>query len=96
MYPATARIFVSRTLLARTCLSVTSHLIQVVGIPRSWFSWCPERDSKRLSCTPPEPLEPITNSMRERLRVVVIDLCASGFIARDERDFKKLLRELSD
>ena len=54
-------------------------------------------------CTPPEPLEPITNSMRERLRIslwkhhrVVIDLFASGFTARDERDFKKLLRELSD
>ena len=47
---AISRVFVSRTLLARTCLSVTSHFVQVVGVPRSLFSWCPERDSKRLSC----------------------------------------------
>ena len=99
---AISRVFVSRTLLARTCLSVTSHLVQVVGVPRSLFSWCPERDSKRLSCMfcahPPEPPEPITNSMRERLRVhlwkhhrVVIDLFASGFVTRDGRDSRSYL-----
>ena len=37
----TSRIFVSRTSLPRTSLSVTSHLVQVVGVPRSWLFYCP-------------------------------------------------------
>ena len=32
-----SRTFVSRTSLARTCVSVTSHLVQVVSVPRSFL-----------------------------------------------------------
>ena len=42
MYQAISCIFVSRTKLALTCLSLTSLLVQVVGVPRSVFFWCPE------------------------------------------------------
>ena len=42
MYQAISCVFVSRTKLARACLSVTSLLVQVVGVPRSLFFWCPE------------------------------------------------------
>ena len=49
MYQAISRICVSRTKLARTCLSVTSLLVQVVGVPRSLFFWCPECCAQFLS-----------------------------------------------
>ena len=40
MYQAISRKFVSRTSLARTCVSVTSHLVQVVSAARSQFFYC--------------------------------------------------------
>ena len=39
---------ISRILLARTCLSVTSYLVQVVGVPRSLFISCFQDRSKSL------------------------------------------------
>ena len=41
-YQAISRKFVSRTKLARICLSVTILLVQVVGVLRSVFFWSPE------------------------------------------------------
>ena len=39
MYQAIRRKFVARTLFARTCLSVTSHLVQVVQLPSPTTSY---------------------------------------------------------